>query len=42
MSEESLRLFFALPCPPEQATAICAWRDGQAFDGARWPKPICT
>ncbi|AWM59127.1 RNA 2',3'-cyclic phosphodiesterase [Stutzerimonas stutzeri] len=33
MSEESLRLFFALPCPPEQATAICAWRDGQAFDG---------
>lgn len=33
MSEQSLRLFFALPCPPEQATAICAWRDGQAFDG---------
>lgn len=33
MSEESLRLFFALPCPPEQAAAICAWRDDQALDG---------
>jgi 2'-5' RNA ligase len=33
MSEESLRLFFALPCPPAQAAAICAWRDSQDFDG---------
>ena len=33
MPEETLRLFFALPCPPEQAKAICAWRDGQALDG---------
>jgi len=38
MSEENLRLFFALPCPPEQAAAICAWRDDQAIDGRAVPR----
>ncbi|MBU2013331.1 MAG: RNA 2',3'-cyclic phosphodiesterase [Gammaproteobacteria bacterium] len=38
MSEETLRLFFALPCPPEQAAAICAWRDDQALDGRAVPR----
>ncbi|MCW8158751.1 RNA 2',3'-cyclic phosphodiesterase [Stutzerimonas stutzeri] len=38
MSEENLRLFFALPCPPEQAAAICAWRDDQALDGRAVPR----
>ncbi|MCQ4295487.1 RNA 2',3'-cyclic phosphodiesterase [Pseudomonas stutzeri] len=33
MIDDTLRLFFALPCPPEQAAAICAWRDSQDFDG---------
>jgi len=33
MIDDTLRLFFALPCPPEQAAAICAWRDDQALDG---------
>nr|WP_272890835.1 RNA 2',3'-cyclic phosphodiesterase [Stutzerimonas sp. S1] len=28
-----MRLFFALPCPAEQARAICKWRDEQALDG---------
>lgn len=26
MTADPLRLFFALPCPPPLATAICAWR----------------
>ncbi|MBE7376412.1 RNA 2',3'-cyclic phosphodiesterase [Pseudomonas lopnurensis] len=33
MSEGTLRLFFALPCPTEQAAAICTWRDERALDG---------
>lgn len=33
MTDDSLRLFFALPCPPAQAAAICAWRDAQGYDG---------
>ncbi|EIK52838.1 2'-5' RNA ligase [Stutzerimonas stutzeri TS44] len=33
----SLRLFFALPCPPAQAAAICTWRDGLALDGRPVP-----
>lgn len=33
MIDDTLRLFFALPCPPEQAAAVCAWRDDQALDG---------
>ena len=33
MIDDTLRLFFALPCPPEQAAAICAWREDQALDG---------
>ena len=33
MSTPPLRLFFALPCPPELAQAICAWRDGLHLDG---------
>ena len=37
MSESTLRLFFALPCPPEQATAICRWRDEQALQGRPVP-----
>lgn len=32
-AEDTLRLFFALPCPPEQAAAICSWRDRQALGG---------
>lgn len=32
-TEDTLRLFFALPCPPEQAAAICSWRDQQALGG---------
>ncbi|WP_312373299.1 RNA 2',3'-cyclic phosphodiesterase [Stutzerimonas nitrititolerans] len=32
-TEDTLRLFFALPCPPEQAAAICSWRDRQALGG---------
>ena len=38
MIDDTLRLFFALPCPPEQAAAICAWRDEQAFDGRAVPQ----
>lgn len=33
-----LRLFFALPCPPEQAAAICQWRAGQALPGRPVPE----
>lgn len=33
IAENTLRLFFALPCPPEQAAAICAWRDTQEVEG---------
>jgi len=33
MIDDTLRLFFALPCPPAQAEAICTWRDSQALDG---------
>ncbi|WP_371229269.1 RNA 2',3'-cyclic phosphodiesterase [Pseudomonas sp. QE6] len=33
MSTPPLRLFFALPCPPALAEAICAWRDGLHLDG---------
>ncbi len=32
-TEPTLRLFFAVPCPPDQATAIAAWRDRQRLDG---------
>ncbi len=33
MRDDTLRLFFALPCPPESAAAICAWRDALALGG---------
>lgn len=33
MSTPPLRLFFAVPCPTELATAICAWREGLHLDG---------
>lgn len=33
IAENTLRLFFALPCPPELAAAICAWRDTQGLEG---------
>ncbi len=36
-TENTLRLFFALPCPPRQAEAICNWRDQQAFGGRPAP-----
>lgn len=32
-TDDSLRLFFALPCPPEQAMTICSWRDQQTLGG---------
>jgi len=32
-TEKDLRLFFALPCPPTFADAICSWRDTQNLDG---------
>lgn len=38
MPDDSLRLFFALPCPREQAAAICAWRDALALGG----KPVAA
>lgn len=38
MPTDTLRLFFALPCPPELAAAICIWRDGLALGG----KPVAT
>jgi len=37
-TENTLRLFFALPCPPRQAEVICNWRDQQAFGGRPVPK----
>jgi 2'-5' RNA ligase len=33
MTVDQLRLFFALPCPPPLATAICAWREREAPGG---------
>lgn len=36
-TENTLRLFFALPCPPDQAAAISSWRDQQAFGGRPVP-----
>lgn len=33
MTDNTLRLFFALPCPPEQAATICAWRAAQGAAG---------
>lgn len=36
-TEDTLRLFFALPCPPAQTEAICAWRDRQTFSGRAVP-----
>lgn len=38
MIDDTLRLFFALPCPPEQAADICAWREDQALDGRIVPQ----
>ncbi|MCQ4325847.1 RNA 2',3'-cyclic phosphodiesterase [Stutzerimonas stutzeri] len=38
MSEPTLRLFFALPCPVEQAAAICAWRDERELEGRPVPR----
>src|SRR5690606_22805487 len=35
--EDTLRLFFALPCPPEQAAATCDWRDRQSLGGRPVP-----
>ena len=35
--EDTLRLFFALPCPAEQAVAITRWRDGQFLGGDSVP-----
>jgi len=32
---DTLRLFFALPCPPAQAAAIAHWRDGQLPGGRK-------
>jgi 2'-5' RNA ligase len=36
MPADSLRLFFARPCPRETAEAVCTWRDGLALGG----KPV--
>jgi 2'-5' RNA ligase len=33
ITEQPLRLFFALPCPPSLAEAICSWRDNQDLGG---------
>lgn len=33
MTTPPLRLFFALPCPPELAARICLWRDSLQLDG---------
>ena len=33
MPADTLRLFFALPCPPELARDICRWRDDRALGG---------
>lgn len=38
MPTDTLRLFFALPCPPELAEALCLWRDGLALGG----KPVAA
>ena len=38
MPSDTLRLFFALPCPAELTTAICTWRDGLAIGG----KPVAA
>ncbi len=32
-TDKNLRLFFALPCPTEQAATICTWRDAHGLDG---------
>lgn len=37
MPAESLRLFFALPCPPALAQQIGHWRDSQGIAGATVP-----
>lgn len=37
-TEDTLRLFFALPCPLEQAAAICSWRDQQTLGGRPVPQ----
>lgn len=37
VTENTLRLFFALPCPPGQAAAICAWRNEQGLGGRPVP-----
>ncbi|MCF7203917.1 RNA 2',3'-cyclic phosphodiesterase [Pseudomonas oligotrophica] len=34
---DPLRLFFALPCPADQAQAICRWRDEQGLGGRAVP-----
>ncbi len=34
---DPLRLFFALPCPADQAQAIGRWRDEQGLDGRAVP-----
>ncbi|MNZ26419.1 2'-5'-RNA ligase [compost metagenome] len=33
MTTPPLRLFFALPCPKDLATLLCAWREGIGADG---------
>ncbi|MGV8390844.1 RNA 2',3'-cyclic phosphodiesterase, partial [Pseudomonas aeruginosa] len=33
MPDSSLRLFFALPCPPPLAERIGRWRDGRPLPG---------
>ncbi|WP_455232541.1 RNA 2',3'-cyclic phosphodiesterase [Geopseudomonas aromaticivorans] len=38
MPSDTLRLFFALPCPPELAEAIGIWRDSLALGG----KPVAA
>ena len=40
MPAESLRLFFALPCPPTLARQISDWRDLQGLAGA--PVPLAN
>ena len=38
MPTDTLRLFFALPCPRDTAEAICTWRDGLGLGG----KPVAA
>ncbi|SDS99842.1 RNA 2',3'-cyclic phosphodiesterase [Pseudomonas oryzae] len=38
MPIDTLRLFFALPCPRDTAEAICTWRDGLDLGG----KPVAA